>query len=365
MTSIDKFIGTEFRSRYINPTWIEGMKKEATPARAKCGSSSSTCGDGTRRSARQLTTACGRKPSASTSRTSTTSGCSSFSRRTPPALSGHHGAHARDRSQGQLERRRGDAEEAARGVRRQRQPPRRRLRRAHVRQREAAEIRDGAGAAGWRSGPGAQASRKRWKRRPVKGSMPAPSDSTFVRSNDASTARLQAVPAPSRNVRQIEGQVVEARQTSTPAQRGPARCRPVRVAAAAAALPILGLLAAWRFGRRRNAHANSKNCIHSAPARGERDTARQRYTSYRTACSRLRFAAWKIGPPAWTDGYVVALGDPCHSLQIVSVISCVERHWQQRRRRRSNACGADLQPSQITPLISRSRPGSSGALRAI
>lgn len=28
MTSIDKFIGTEFRARYINPTWIEGMKKE-------------------------------------------------------------------------------------------------------------------------------------------------------------------------------------------------------------------------------------------------------------------------------------------------------------------------------------------------
>ncbi|HJZ76814.1 MAG TPA: cobaltochelatase subunit CobN [Vicinamibacterales bacterium] len=28
MTSMDKFIGTEFRSRYINPTWIEGMKKE-------------------------------------------------------------------------------------------------------------------------------------------------------------------------------------------------------------------------------------------------------------------------------------------------------------------------------------------------
>jgi cobaltochelatase CobN len=28
MTSMDKFIGTEFRSRYINPIWIEGMKKE-------------------------------------------------------------------------------------------------------------------------------------------------------------------------------------------------------------------------------------------------------------------------------------------------------------------------------------------------
>jgi cobaltochelatase CobN len=28
MTSIGTFIGTEFRSRYVNPTWIEGMKKE-------------------------------------------------------------------------------------------------------------------------------------------------------------------------------------------------------------------------------------------------------------------------------------------------------------------------------------------------
>jgi len=28
MTSIDKFVGQEFRSRYVNPTWIEGMKKE-------------------------------------------------------------------------------------------------------------------------------------------------------------------------------------------------------------------------------------------------------------------------------------------------------------------------------------------------
>ncbi len=28
MTPIDKFIGLEFRSRYVNPTWIEGMMKE-------------------------------------------------------------------------------------------------------------------------------------------------------------------------------------------------------------------------------------------------------------------------------------------------------------------------------------------------
>jgi cobaltochelatase CobN len=28
MSSIDEFLGTEFRSRYVNPTWIEGMQKE-------------------------------------------------------------------------------------------------------------------------------------------------------------------------------------------------------------------------------------------------------------------------------------------------------------------------------------------------
>src|SRR5262249_53421693 len=28
MTSLDKFIGQEFRSRYVNPEWIKGMQKE-------------------------------------------------------------------------------------------------------------------------------------------------------------------------------------------------------------------------------------------------------------------------------------------------------------------------------------------------
>ena len=28
MTAIDKFVGSELRSRYVNPTWIEGMQRE-------------------------------------------------------------------------------------------------------------------------------------------------------------------------------------------------------------------------------------------------------------------------------------------------------------------------------------------------
>jgi cobaltochelatase CobN len=77
---------------------------------------------------------------------------------------------------------------------------------------------------------------------------------SFSRSNDARVmARLEAVPAPSRNVRQIAGQVMEARQTTSTNPRNKVR----RDAAApewqvaAASLPILVLLVAWRYGRRR------------------------------------------------------------------------------------------------------------------
>jgi cobaltochelatase CobN len=78
---------------------------------------------------------------------------------------------------------------------------------------------------------------------------------SFVKSNDARvTARLQAVPAPSRNVRQIEGQVMETRQTST-APRNKARrdAAPSEWQIAAASLPLLALLIAWRQKRRRAA----------------------------------------------------------------------------------------------------------------
>jgi cobaltochelatase CobN len=79
---------------------------------------------------------------------------------------------------------------------------------------------------------------------------------SFVRSNDARvTARLEAVPAPSRSVRQIEGQVMEARQTSTnPRNEARRDAVPSEWQAAAAALPVLGLLVAWRYGRRRRVH---------------------------------------------------------------------------------------------------------------
>ena len=74
MTSMDKFIGTEFRSRYVNPTWIEGMKKEGYAGAGEMrafveylwGWNATVAGDWS-------TTRCGRRRSTSTSRTSTSS----------------------------------------------------------------------------------------------------------------------------------------------------------------------------------------------------------------------------------------------------------------------------------------------------
>jgi hypothetical protein len=45
--------------------------------------------------------------------------------------------------------------------------------------------------------------------------------------------------------------------------------------------------------------------------------------------------------------------DPYDSLRIVSMDSCLEQQWRQRRRRRGNACVPDLLPARITTLTGR------------
>jgi cobaltochelatase CobN len=75
---------------------------------------------------------------------------------------------------------------------------------------------------------------------------------TFARENDARvTARLESVPAPSRLVQQIEGYVMDERQQASQS-RNEARtdAQPNEWQIAAASLPLLGLLLAWRYKRR-------------------------------------------------------------------------------------------------------------------
>jgi cobaltochelatase CobN len=80
-------------------------------------------------------------------------------------------------------------------------------------------------------------------------------EEAFSRQNDAQmAARLAAVPAPSRNARQLEGYLMEERDRSTQA-RNEARqdAPPNEYAGALASLPVLGLLLAWRWTKRRRA----------------------------------------------------------------------------------------------------------------
>jgi cobaltochelatase CobN len=76
---------------------------------------------------------------------------------------------------------------------------------------------------------------------------------TFARQNDARvTARLESVPAPSRMVQQIEGLVMDERQqASQPRNEARTDATPNEWQVAAASLPLLGLLLAWRYKRRR------------------------------------------------------------------------------------------------------------------
>ena len=74
MTSMDKFIGTEFRSRYVNPTWIEGMKKEGYAGAGEMRSFVEYLWGWNATAPEMVTTRCGRKRSTCTSRTSTSSG---------------------------------------------------------------------------------------------------------------------------------------------------------------------------------------------------------------------------------------------------------------------------------------------------
>lgn len=254
MTSIDKFIGTEFRSRYINPTWIEGMKKEGYAGAGEMrqfveylwgwdATVTETVDDAMWQetfgvyvedkhnigmqqffeksspfayqdlTARMIETV--RKGNwqadATTQKTLIEEYVGSVSR---------HGVGCAEHTCGNAKLQQFVMEQGRRlGV------PVPALESFQQAMEQATGERIDAGAERLDS---------------------------FVRENEARvTARLEAVPAPSRNVRRIEGQVMEARETSTQ-PRNEARRDAVTPEwqIAMASLPILGLLLLWRHRRR-------------------------------------------------------------------------------------------------------------------
>jgi hypothetical protein len=77
-------------------------------------------------------------------------------------------------------------------------------------------------------------------------------EEAFSRQNDAQmAARLEAVPAPSRAARELEGYLMEERDRSAQARNEARRDTAAsEYAAVWATLPVLGLLLAWRWKRR-------------------------------------------------------------------------------------------------------------------
>ncbi len=103
----------------------------------------------------------------------------------------------------------------------------------------------GAGARGFQRGDG-EGHRRGGRRRAPNGWRASP------RENDAKmAARLEAVPAPSRAISELEGYVMEEGQQAEQKNDTRDTGAPSQWAPAVASLPVLGLLLAWRWRRRR------------------------------------------------------------------------------------------------------------------
>ena len=167
-------------------------------------------------------------------------------------VSGHDRAHGRDGAQGLLEGRRRHAEEAARGVRREREPSRRRLRRAHLRQPAPAEVRDRAGRRAGIPVPALEGFQQAMEKATGQAIDPAAeSQQSFAQQNDAQmAANLSTVPAPSRTARKLEGYLMEER-AQEPRNEARRDSAVQEYAALWASMPLLACLVAWRYKRRR------------------------------------------------------------------------------------------------------------------
>ena len=256
MTTIDKFIGTEFRSRYINPTWIEGMKKEGYAGAGEMRQFVEYLWGWDATVTETVTDGMWQETFGVYVEDKHDLGMQRFFEQSSPFA-------YQDITARMLETvRKGNWQADAA------------TQKTLIEEYVGSVNRHGVGCAEHTCGnPKLQQFVMEQGRRmsvpvPVlEGFQQAMERATgeaidaaaerldsFVRGNDARVAaRLEAVPAPSRAVRQIEGLVMEQRQQST-APRNEAR----RDAGtpdwqlAAASLPVVALLLAWRWRRRRS-----------------------------------------------------------------------------------------------------------------
>ena len=168
MTSIDKFIGTEFRSRYVNPTWIEGMKKEGYAGAGAMRAFVEYLWGWDATAPEVIDDAKWQETFDVYVEDKHKLGMDDFfEKKSPFAYQDMTARMVETVRKGYWKADAATHKTAARGVHRQREPARRRLRRAHVRQPAAAEVRPRRGPQGRHPGAGARRiPARRWSGRP-------------------------------------------------------------------------------------------------------------------------------------------------------------------------------------------------------
>jgi cobaltochelatase CobN len=155
MTSIDKFIGTEFRSRYVNPTWIEGMKKEGYAGAGAMREFVEYLWGWNATVPETVDAAMWKETFDVYVEDKHNLGMKEFfEQKSPYAYQDMAGRMVVDGAERLLESRRRDKEEAAQRIHRQREPPRHERRRVHDGQRPAYQVRDRRSQGGGCSGAG-------------------------------------------------------------------------------------------------------------------------------------------------------------------------------------------------------------------
>jgi cobaltochelatase CobN len=254
MTSIDKFIGTEFRSRYVNPTWIEGMQKEGYAGAGEMRSFVEYLWGWDATVTETVTDSMWQETFSVYVEDKHDLGMRQFFESKSPFA--YQDITARM------------AETMRKGSWKADAATKKRVLEEYV----DSVNRHGVGCAEHTCGnprfqkfvmeearlagipvPALEGFEQAMERATEEAiGEAAERQESFVQKNDAAMqARLEAVPAPSRAARELEGYLMEERKEPQAAASQRADGAPNELAALWASLPVLGLLEAWRWRRRR------------------------------------------------------------------------------------------------------------------
>jgi cobaltochelatase CobN len=244
MTSMDKFIGTEFRSRYINPTWIEGMQKEGYAGAGEMRSFVEYLWGWDATVTETVTDSMWKDTFDVYVEDTHKLGMQEFFEKSSPFAYQDITARMAETMKRVLEEYIDSVNRHGVGCS-EHTCGNPRFQKFVMEQGRLAGIPVPALE-------GYQRAMEKATQESIE--TGAERQESFARQNDAEMqARLEAVPAPSRAARELDGYLMEQEQRNTSAKNRQSDAGGGELAAVWASLPVLGLLVAWRWHRRRAA----------------------------------------------------------------------------------------------------------------